>query len=106
MYTFLSSIVTFQYKYDDVRSPAKAAVEGGFGLSASDKLIAVPSPVGGASGAALMFVPVDNTQINRLQVQNLFSLHVCNIFTFSRYCLSRMVGVLQISSLIHSVPIG
>ena len=59
-----------------MRSPAKAAVEGCFGLSASDKLIAVPSPVGGASGAALMFVPVDNTQINRLQMQSLLTLHV------------------------------
>ena len=65
-----------------MKTPAKAAVEGCFGLVASETLIAVPSPVGGASGAALMFIPVDNTRINRLQVTNAMSLHVC----FHRLC--------------------
>jgi len=67
-----------QFKYEDVRSPSKAAMEGCFGIVASESHIAVPSPIGGSTGAALMFVPVDNTRINRLQIQNTMTLHVCS----------------------------
>jgi coronin-1B/1C/6 len=71
---FHSSFSKFQFKYEDVRAPSKVAVEGCFGMTASERLIALPSPLGGSSCSTLMFVPVDNTKINRLQSMSLVTL--------------------------------
>ena len=73
-----------------MKSPARASVEGCFGLTASEALIACPSPAGGASGAGLMFIPVDNTQINRLLPQSVVSLHVCKIHVLCLIFIERL----------------
>lgn len=57
-----------------MRSPSKVAVEGCFGLAASESLIALPSPLGGSNCSAIMFIPIDNSKVNRLQSMNLVTL--------------------------------
>ena len=43
-------------------------------MTASESLIALPSPLGGSNCSALMFIPVDNSKVNRLQSMNLVTL--------------------------------
>jgi coronin-1B/1C/6 len=43
-------------------------------MTASESLIALPSPLGGSNCSALMFIPVDNSKVNRLQSMSLVTL--------------------------------
>ena len=65
----------------------------------SETLIALPAPVGGSNGSALMVIPVDNTKINRLQSMDLVTLHVCLTSLFAVNFSRTDVGSQTMSSI-------